>query len=161
VRFALKILKWIAIVLTVIFIGIQFVRPARTNPAVNPAQTIEAHTQMTPEVASIFDRSCRDCHSNKTVWPWYTHVAPVSWWMTDHVNQGRKDLNLSEWGQLPHDRQDRKLRDICDEVEEGMMPLSSYLPMHPTARLSEQDKKTLCDWTKAQREKLGSQNPEQ
>jgi len=151
-----KILKWIAIVLVVVFVGIQFYRPARTNPAIDPAQTIEAHTQMTPEVASIFDRSCRDCHSNKTVWPWYTQVAPVSWWLVNHVNDGRHDLNLSEWGKLPRDRQERKLRQICDEVEDGQMPLSSYLPMHPAARLSDQDKKTLCDWTAGQREQLNA-----
>jgi cytochrome c551/c552 len=158
VRIVLKILKWIAIVVAVVFVGIQFVRPARTNPAVNPSQTIEAYTQMTPEVASILERSCRDCHSNKTVWPWYTNVAPVSWWLSNHVSHGRKDLNLSEWGSLPRDRQDRKLRQICDEVEDGVMPLSSYLPMHPTARLSEQDKKTICDWTRAQRDRLGAES---
>ena len=155
-RIALKIFKWIAIGLAVIFVGMQFVRPARTNPAIDQSQTIEAHTQMTPEVASILARSCNDCHSHKTVWPWYTNVAPVSWWLSNHVNEGRKDLNMSEWGRLPRDRQERKLRQICDEVTDGMMPLSSYLPMHPHARLSEQDKKTLCDWTDAERERLAA-----
>ncbi|MEK6337441.1 MAG: heme-binding domain-containing protein [Acidobacteriota bacterium] len=153
----LRILKWIAIVLVVMFIGIQFVRPARTNPQVDEAQTIFARTQMTPEVSAILDRSCRDCHSNKTVWPWYTNVAPISWWLSNHVNDGRKDMNFSEWGQLAHDRQDRKLRQICDEVSDNIMPLSSYLPMHPQARLSEQDKKTLCDWTDAERKRLSNQ----
>jgi hypothetical protein len=155
---ALKVLKWIVVAVAVIFLGIQFVRPARTNPAVDPSQALEAHTQITPEVASILERSCRDCHSNKTVWPWYTHVAPISWWLTNHVNEGRRELNMSEWGRLPRDRQDRKLRQICDEVADGMMPLSSYLPMHPTARLSEQDKKVLCDWTEAERNRL-TENP--
>lgn len=150
----LRILKWLAIVLAVAFAGIQFVRPARTNPQVDPSQTIEARTQMPPDVASILERSCRDCHSNKTVWPWYTQVAPVSWWLTNHVNEGRHDMNLSEWGKLDRDRQDRKLRQICDEVQDGAMPLSSYLPMHPTARLSDQDRKTLCDWTDQERERL-------
>ena len=149
-----KILKWFAIVLVVILIGIQFVRPAFTNPPVDESQTINAQLQMTPEVASILDRSWRDCHSNKTVWPWYTKVAPVSWWLADHVNDGRHDMNMSEWGKLPKDRQDRKLRQICDEVQDGVMPLSSYLPMHPTAKLSEQDKKTLCDWTEKERDRL-------
>jgi len=149
-----RILKWFVIGLLVIFLGIQFIRPARTNPAIDQTQTIEAHTQMTPEVASILDRSCRDCHSNKTVWPWYTQVAPVSWWLSDHVNDGRRNLNMSEFGKLPRDRQERKLRQMCDEVSDGIMPLSSYLPMHPKARLSEQDKKVLCDWTEEQRERI-------
>ena len=153
-KIVFKVLKWIAIVLVVGFIGIQFVRPARTNPPVDESQTIFAQAQVPPNVAAIFDRACRDCHSNKTDWPWYSNVAPVSWWLTDHVNHGRKDLNLSEWGRLDGDRQDRKLRQICDEVQDGMMPLSSYLPMHPQAKLSAEDKKVLCEWTDAERQRL-------
>jgi hypothetical protein len=149
-----KIIKWVLIVLICLFILIQLKRPARTNPAVDESQTIEAHTQMTPQVKDILDRSCRDCHTNKTEWPWYTNVAPLSWWITDHVTEGRKNLNLSEWGKLDKDRQDKKLRQICDEVEDGAMPFPSYLPMHPKAKLSDQDKKTLCDWTAAERERL-------
>ena len=149
-----KIVKWVVIVLVGLCILIQLKRPARTNPAVDESQTVEAHTQMPPQVKDILDRSCRDCHSHKTEWPWYTNVAPVSWWITDHVNEGRKNVNLSEWGKLDKDRQDKKLRQICDEVEDGAMPLSVYLPMHPKAKLSEQDKKTLCDWTAAEREQL-------
>ena len=155
-RIVLRIVKWTVVIVAVAFIGIQFIRPARTNPPVDPAQSIEAHMRMTPEITSILDRSCRDCHSNRTQWPWYTNVAPVSWWLSNHVNEGRHELNFSEWGKLPRDRQDRKLRQICDEVTDGQMPLSSYLPMHPTARLSEQDKKTLCDWTEAERERLST-----
>jgi len=88
------------------------------------AQTIEAHTQITPEAKDILSRSCNDCHSNKTVWPWYTNVAPISWWIVDHINEGRRNLNFSEWAKLDKNRQDRKLRQICDEVEDGAMPLS-------------------------------------
>ena len=154
----IKVLKWTLILLACVIVGIQFIRPARTNPPIDPLKTIEANSQMTPEVASILDRSCRDCHSNKTVWPWYTNVAPVSWWLSNHVNDGRRDLNFSDWASLPPDRQDRTLRQICDEVEDGNMPLSSYLPMHPAARLSEQDKKTLCDWTDAERQRLAGKS---
>ena len=154
----LRVLKWITVVLIVVFLGIQFVRPARTNPPVDESQTIFARTQMTQQVvAAIFERSCRDCHSNKTVWPWYTNVAPISWWLSNHVNEGRQNLNLSEWGKLDRDRQDRKLRQICDEVSDGVMPLSSYVPMHPQAKLSAEDKKILCDWTEAQRARLSGQ----
>jgi len=142
------------IVLVVLFLGIQLMRPARSNPPVDESQTIEARTQMTPQVKAIFERSCNDCHSNKTVWPWYTNVAPISWWIVGHINEARQLMNLSEWGKLDRDRQDRKLRQICDEVTDGGMPLPSYLPMHPKAKLSEQDKKTLCDWTAAERERL-------
>ncbi len=151
-----RVLKIVAILLVVLVLGIQAIRPARTNPPIDESQTINARTQITPEVASILDRSCRDCHSNKTVWPWYTNVAPLSWWLSNHVSDGRRSLNMSEWGKLPSDRQERKLRQMCDEVQESMMPLSSYTPMHPAAKLSEQDKKTLCDWTEKERERLSS-----
>ena len=149
-----KLLKWTVIVLVLLFLGIQLMRPARSNPPVDESQTIEARTQMTPQVKAIFERSCNDCHSNKTVWPWYTNVAPISWWIVGHINEARQLMNLSEWGKLDRDRQDRKLRQICDEVTDGGMPLPSYLPMHPKAKLSEHDKKTLCDWTAAERERL-------
>jgi hypothetical protein len=152
----IRILKIVLIVFVVIFVGMQAIRPTLSNPSIDESQTINARTQITPQVATILDRSCRDCHSNKTVWPWYTQIAPVSWWLSNHVNEGRRNLNLSEWGKLPSDRQDRKLRQICDEVQDGIMPLSSYLPMHPVAKLSDQDKKTLCDWTDAERRRLSS-----
>ena len=146
-----RIVKWFVISLAVLFLAIQFVRPARTNPAVDESQTIFARTQMTPQASSIFNRSCVDCHSYKTVWPWYSNVAPVSWFVIGHVNDGRRMMNLSEWGRLDRDRQDRKLRQICDVVSDGVMPLSVYTPMHPNSKLSAEDKKTLCDWTDAER----------
>jgi len=149
-----RVLKIVAILLVVLVVGIQAIRPARTNPPIDESQTINAKTQMTSDVAAIFDRSCRDCHTNKTVWPWYTNVAPLSWWLSNHVSDGRRSLNMSEWGKLPNDRQDRKLRQICDEVLDGNMPLSSYTPMHPAAKLSDQDKKTLCGWTDKARQQL-------
>jgi len=137
-----------------LFAAIQLIRPARTNPPVDESQTIFARTQMTPQVATILNRSCVDCHSNKTVWPWYTNVVPVSWFIVNHVNTGRGLLNLSEWGRYDQDRQSRKLRQMCDQVTDGAMPLSSYTPLHPGSTLSAEDKKTLCDWTDAERERL-------
>src|SRR6267143_334313 len=109
-RIAWKILKALFLLFALLFLVAQIIRPSRANPPVDESQTIQDRTQMTPEVAAIFERSCRDCHSNKTVWPWYTNVAPISWWLSNHVNEGRQNLNLSEWGKLPPDRQDRKLR---------------------------------------------------
>ena len=150
-----KVAKWLLIIVALVFVVIQLKRPARTNPPVDESQTIFARTQMTPQGAALFDRSCRDCHSNKTVWPWYTNFAPISWFIVDHVNEGRKHMNLSEWGRLDQDRQDKKLRQICDEVTDGAMPLSSYTPLHPGSTLSAEDVKTLCDWSNAERERLG------
>ena len=150
----LRVLKWIVIGLIVVFLGIQFFRPARTNPAVDESQTIFARAQMTPPVAAIFNRSCVDCHSNKTVWPWYTNVAPVSWFIVNHVHEARSRLNLSEWGKLDRDRQSKKLQQICDEVSDGGMPLSTYTPLHPGSKPTPADVKALCDWTDAERARL-------
>jgi len=151
-----KILKALLLLLALLFIAAQIKRPAKTNPPVDESQTIQAHTQMTPQVASILDRSCRDCHSNRTVWPWYSNVAPVSWWVIGHVNDGRQMMNLSEWGSYDQRKQEKKLLQICDEVTDGAMPLSVYTPLHPGSKLTPDDVKTLCDWTKAQSERIAS-----
>ncbi len=149
-----RIAKWLVVGLSVLFLAIQFVRPARTNPAVDESQTIFARTQMTPQVTAILNRSCADCHSNKTAWPWYTNVAPVSWFIVNHVNEARPLLNLSEWGKLDRDRQSKKLQQMCDEVSDGGMPLSTYTPLHPGSKPAPADVKIFCDWTDAERARL-------
>ncbi|MCM3871699.1 MAG: heme-binding domain-containing protein [Pyrinomonadaceae bacterium] len=151
---AFKILKWIAVLVVVVLIGLQFVRPARTNPQVDPSQTIHACLQVTPQVAAILDRSCQDCHSNTSRWPWYSNVAPVSWFVIDHVNHGRSHLNLSEWGSMDDRKASKKLEEICEEVQDGEMPLESYTYVHRSAKLSPEDVKTLCEWTAAERARM-------
>jgi Haem-binding domain len=140
-----------------LFVGLQFVRPARTNPAVDQSQTIHARLQVTPEVAAILDRSCQDCHSNTTRWPWYSNVAPVSWLLTDHVNEGRQHLNLSEWGRYDNRRAKKKLEAMCDEVKDGAMPIRSYTLIHRGTKLSAEDVKTLCDWAEAESARIAAQ----
>lgn len=149
-----KTLKWIGIILVVLLAAIQAIRPAKTNPPVDETKTIRANTTMSPEVAAILDRACNDCHSNKTTWPWYSQVAPVSWLLVGDVNDGRKDLSLSDWGTYDSKKKARKLKKICEEVETGGMPLRSYLLLHPAARLSDSDKQALCDWTRQEGERV-------
>ena len=149
-----RILRWLVILLATGFVILQFFRMPRTNPAIDPSQTIESHLQVSPQVAAMLDRSCNDCHSNKTRWPWYSNVAPVSWFVIDHVDNGRNDLNFSHWGSYDKDKQSRRLRDICELVQDGAMPLSSYTPLHPGSELSPEDRKTLCDWANAERARI-------
>jgi Haem-binding domain len=149
-----KILKWTAIALAVVFAALQFIRPARTNPSVDESRTISAHTRLTPEVASILDRSCNDCHSNQTRWPWYTNIAPVSWFVVNHVNEGREEMNFSDWAQYSQDERERYLKQICREVKGGQMPLGSYLRMHRKAKLSSEDVRTLCDWAETESQRI-------
>ncbi|MBC8032436.1 MAG: heme-binding domain-containing protein [Pyrinomonadaceae bacterium] len=152
-----KVVKWIFIVLTCAFVIVQFWRPARTNPAIDPAQTMQAQLQVPPHVAGILERSCQDCHSNATRWPWYTNVTPVSWFVVDHVDHGRSHLNFSEWGSLQPHEKEKKLQEICEQVEVGAMPLNTYTPLHPGSALSPEDVKALCDWANAERARIAEQ----
>ena len=149
-----KYLKWTAIVLALLFIGIQFVRPSRTNPPIDETQTIQAKLNVPPEIDSILARSCNDCHSNRTDWIWYSNVAPASWFMASHVEEGRIELNFSEWGKLSPGRASRKLEEICEQVNAGEMPIWNYVLLHPSAHLTDADKKALCDWAKREQEKI-------
>ena len=153
---AFKILRWLVILLAAGFVIIQFYRLPRTNPAIDPTQSIESHLQMSPATAAILDRSCNDCHSNKTRWPWYTNVAPVSWFVIRHVEDGRNDLNFSNWGGYDRNKQSRRLREMCELVQDGVMPLSSYTPLHPGSELSAEDKKAFCEWANSERARISS-----
>ena len=141
-----KILKIAALLLILVVAGIQFVRPERTNPSSDPAKTLEASDKVPAEIAEVLKRSCNDCHSNNTVWPWYSNVAPMSWSIVNHVNEGREELNFSEWGAYSEDRQARKLEEICEEVEERWMPHYQYVWLHRDAALSDSDIRLLCSW---------------
>lgn len=152
-----KVIRWLVVVLACLFVVAQFSRPARTNPAADQSLALQSHVQVTPQVASIIDRSCADCHSNKTRWPWYSNVAPVSWFVIDHVNEGRRNLNFSEWGRYTKRDTDVLFKQICQEVKSGAMPLSSYTPLHPGSKLSAEDVKILCDWTNTERARIGDQ----
>ena len=140
-------MRWLLLVGVVLFALAQIVRPAKTNPQIDHALALEAQMQVDPKVSAILDRSCADCHSNKTRWPWYSHVAPVSWFVIDHVNHGRSHLNFSEWGSYDKPKQRNLLGGICELVREDGMPLASYLPLHPDAKLTAEDKKVICEWT--------------
>lgn len=152
----LRILRWVVIVGVGCLVGIQFFGPAKTNPASDPSQSIEARQHLPAPVASILDRSCNDCHSNKTRWPWYANVAPVSWFVINHVNEGRENVNFSEWGRYTVRDVDVTLRQMCREVRAGAMPLSSYTPLHPGSEPSTEDVKTLCTWTDAERARIAA-----
>lgn len=140
--------------LAAVFAGLQFVGPPRTNPHADPALRLEAHATMPEPVAATLRRACYDCHSNETVWPWYSKVAPPAWLVVHDVNEGRGELNFSRWGEYnPFDRADI-LEDVCKEAKEGRMPLRPYLMMHAEARLSPQDVDALCAWARAESARL-------
>jgi hypothetical protein len=127
-------------------IGIQFVRPMRTNPETVPSRTLAALTAVPSDTAAVLERACRDCHSNGTRWPWYSNVAPVSWFVIDHVNHGRQHFNYSDWAKYDADDRKRLLKNTCELARKGGMPLPSYTWMHREARLTDADIEAICDW---------------
>ena len=155
-RRVLKVLLWVLVIVAGLLLLAQVVRPAKTNPPIDQSLALEAHLNVDPPVAAILNRSCVDCHSDKTRWPWYSNVAPVSWFVIDHVNEGRSHLNFSEWGKLSWGQQRQMLNSICKITSTGAMPLSSYTPMHAGSKLSAADVKTLCDWAARQSTQMES-----
>lgn len=112
------------------------------------SKTLQATTQVSAEVQTIFEHSCYDCHSSQTRWPWYSNFAPVSWLLADHIKDGREELSFSEWGTYPPKKAGKKLEEICKMVGESKMPLKSYLIIHRDSVMSEADKQAVCNWTK-------------
>jgi len=110
--------------------------------------------QAPPEVAAVLRRSCMDCHSNQTVWPWYSYVAPVSWLVERDVRGGRDQLNLSNWDQYSFQRREKLLADIATAVKNREMPLPQYLAVHRHARLSDTETDIVYGWARAERRKL-------
>ena len=134
-------LKWAAVVFVILLLLIQLVPVDKTNPP------IEAEIPASEEVRTILKRSCYDCHSNETRWPWYSRVAPISWLVVYDVKEGRDELNFSTWNKYSASKQNKKLKEIWEEIDEGEMPLWVYLPAHPKAKLSANDKAILQNWT--------------
>jgi cytochrome c551/c552 len=151
--------KWLKIVFIAIvafLVVAQFFRPSHVNPPIDPAKTLAANAPVPANIQQIFDRSCKDCHSNGTVYPWYSNVAPVSWLLADDIKDGRREVNFSEWGNYTPKRRLRKLKEICDQVKEGDMPLKKYIPLHPEAKLSDADRAAICAWAEAEARREGA-----
>jgi hypothetical protein len=129
-----------------IFVAIQFFGPNLINPPIDPSHGIQSQLQVPPRVEGILDRSCMDCHSDKTRWPLVGHISPVSWWLADNVEAGRNAMNLSEWTQYRPSYAIATLGAISEAVEVRSMPPDTYLEFHPQGRLSIDDRKVLGDW---------------
>ena len=141
-------LKRIVLAVLVFAAVAQVIRPARTNPPIDPMREIHAALPVDSSVSAILARSCNDCHSNRTVWPWYSQVAPVSWLVAYDVRQGRSKLNFSEWDSHGAEANQKLLEEICSEVRDGEMPGWQYSLLHPESKLSLADTETVCGWTR-------------
>ena len=135
-------MKRALLIFLIIFIVMQFIRPDRTNIAVE--KNIEIQTPL--EVTQIFQAACYDCHSNSTKWPWYSQIAPFSWVINNHVTQGRNALNFSIWEKYNEEEKKEHLKDIYRTVY-ASMPLPSYIFAHKEAELTKEQRSTIRDWT--------------
>jgi hypothetical protein len=131
-------------VLVVVFIGAQFVRPARTNPPTDATRSLQARLGAASGAVAALNRACGDCHSNTTVWSRYAEVAPLSWAIAAGVAEGRKAVNFSDWGGYAPERQQALLAASCHEATTGKMPPSIFTALRPEARLSPQDVQAIC-----------------
>ena len=113
----------------------------------NPHET--APLQASAEVVAVLERSCYDCHSNRTVWPWYAYIAPVSWLVAHDVSEGRDHLNFSQWEDLSLEKRSRAAEEITEEVSGGEMPLAIYRRLHPAAAVSGKDLEVLRHWARS------------
>ena len=133
-------MKKALIILIVILIAIQFIPVNKTNP------TVTAELDAPTEIISVFKRSCYDCHSNETAWPWYSNIAPVSWLVAGDVKDARAHLNFSEWGNLSRKDRVKMKEEIWEEIEKEKMPLWKYNIMRPEASLTQKNKDLIRGW---------------
>lgn len=141
-----KNVKSIFLGVIVFLLAIQLFQIDKTNPPVRLEEDFIQITQPPQNVEQLLRTACYDCHSHETAYPWYTSVAPISWWIRHHINEGRDHLNFSTWAQYDPEKQKDKLEDAEDEIREGEMPLSSYTLVHKAAKLSDDQRKVLADW---------------
>ena len=137
----MKFLKRGILVLVVLFIVIQFIRPARNITEVNPSHEVTAAVTVPSDVQGILRNSCYDCYSNNTRYPWYVNIQPAGWVMNSHIQGGKRGLNFSEFATYSPRRQYRRLNDIIENVNDGEMPLPSYLLIHTDAKFSTEQKR--------------------
>lgn len=155
-----KIFKRLLQLLLVVFIVIQFFRPEKNTATGVSANDITTKYAVPQNVQQILKTSCYDCHSNNTVYPWYSNIQPVAWWLKNHIDEGKRELNFSEFASYRIGRQYRKLEEINDEVKEDKMPLSSYTLIHTDAKLSSEQKLAIANWVTALRDSIKAKYPE-
>ena len=149
-----RAMQVIAVTVIVAFIVLQFFQIDKTAPPVNKNETLEAAVAVPPDVSEIIVRSCNDCHSYTTVYPWYVNIQPVGWFMKNHIDEGRQRMNFSIFNTYSAQKKVKKLEDICEQVQSREMPLPSYLWIHSGSVLSESDVKALCDWSNQVKAKI-------
>lgn len=141
--------KKIGIFLVVVLVVLQFFRVDKANPEVVIQNDFIKYTNADEKTAQLLYSACYDCHSNTTKYPWYANIAPVSWWLKDHVDEAREHLNFSYWTLYSEKKKLHKLHECYEELEEEEMPLESYTWMHSKAKLTKEEREHLEGWFKS------------
>lgn len=147
-------LKKILAVFLLVFIGIQFIRPAKNMTSRPQPDDLFAHQPAPEDIRRLIEHGCYDCHSNHTRYPWYAQVQPIGWWLARHIDEGKEHLNFSEFARLTPKRAARRLEQSAELIEDGSMPLPSYTWVHRDALLSAEQKKRIIDWLDGLQERI-------
>ncbi len=150
----MKIVKIIALILLVVFVGIQFVPTERNQSDVMPKSDFVMVNKPPKNISMILQESCYDCHSNNTDYPWYNKIQPAAWFLEDHIKEGKVELNFNEWDEYSNRRKNSKLKSIINQIEDDEMPLSSYTLIHRDAILSTSEKETVINYMKQIKDSL-------
>lgn len=152
-------IKKILLAIGVILIVIQFIKPEKNIALGAQPNAISTKYTVPDTVNQLLSVACKDCHSNNTVYPWYSNIQPVAWWLNDHVKEGKRKFNLDEFTTYTLKRQDHKLEELIESQEDHWMPLDSYTWIHRDAALTDAQRKVLVDWANATRKQIQS-NPD-
>ncbi|MEO8794438.1 MAG: heme-binding domain-containing protein [Daejeonella sp.] len=144
----------ILLAIVAVIVIIQFIRPEKNISAEPGPNDIFAHHNAPDSLKQLIQTACYDCHSNNTKYPWYANIQPVAWWLSDHVKDGKKHLNFSEFATYTAKKAEKKLEEVGDEVKEGEMPLESYTFIHKDADLNDAQRKAIVQWSQGVREEI-------
>ena len=144
----MKILKKAGILLLLVLLVAQFFGPEKNKGDITAVEPFINETQPSDQVHQILKNTCFDCHSNVTRYPWYGSITPVNYWIADHIDHGKKELNFSDWENYSLKKKEHKMEETYEEVEEKHMPLDSYTWMHADAKLTDEQIKVVVDWAK-------------
>ena len=147
----MKIIKKIAWILLISLAVIQFIQPDKNESDLPLDEVFLEETNPPEDVKLILKSTCYNCHSNNTIYPWYNQIAPVSYWIADHIDHGKGHLNFSEWEKYDNKKKVHKLEEMVETMESGEMPLNEYIWTHPNARLSDGQRTAVIEWAEKSR----------
>lgn len=145
-----RVLKLLGLALALVLLVLQFFQPDQNKAPVDPDRDMLSLVSPDTEIAELIRKACYDCHSNQTDYPWYNRISPVSWYLEKHIREGKEELNFSIYGALDKAGKVGLYADFCDVLDAGTMPLQSYLLLHKSARLSQEERNLLCEWSEVE-----------